>query len=245
MTLPKTGQTFLRPTTGLILVAFSALLLIAAAAPKGAKPAGMIGKVKSAAEDGKSFSLRAKKGPYAVTWTKKTVWREHRLTTLAELAEGTTLHVLAQRQESTLSSGGGNYPPQLMKVRAVVAGQAFEPPTLTEKDHKQQLDWHVGKLKAGNGELHLDDAVIAGGRGREVLIETQLDGKALGEHAPKAKDQLFVAGHLDDSDRKNKKLVATEIIRIAPKYKEYSTTHALATRKPESLSEKKEEGFGF
>lgn len=230
---------------GLLLPLSVALFLLAADDKPKTKPTGMVGLVKSTATDGKSFSLKARKGPYLVTWNKKTVWRAHELTTISEISQGTFLHILGNLQAPSQSSGGGTFPPQVVKIQAIVAGEGFEPPPLTEKDRRSKLEWLTGKLKEGQGELLLGDAVIGGGRMREVLVEKQLDGTALGSLAPKAKDQIFVAGHLDDSDRKAKKIAATEIIRVNLKFKGYETTHALKTRKPDPKSKKKSDDFGF
>lgn len=222
-----------------------AFLLVAASQKPASNPTGIIGLVRSVAEDGNSFSLKANKGPYAVTWTAKTAWREHQLTTIAELPLGTVLHVLGNAQPASLSSGGGDFPPQLIKIQAVVAGEAFVEPPLTEQNRREKVEWITGKLREANGELLLGDAVIGGGRSREVLVEKQLDAKNLGAHAPKSKEQFFVAGQLDDGDRKAKKIVATEVIRIAPAFKGYDRTHDLKNRKPAPTKKKKSDDFGY
>ena len=206
---------------------------------KSAVPPGFMGAVRSVGEDKKSFSFKAKKGPYEVTWNKKTVWRSHETTTLGEVSAGTELHVLGYIQPSSPGTGGGTFPPQLIKIQAIVVGEDFVPPPVTEKQLKQKISWLKGKYKVREREVLFDDAVIGGGKNREVLIEKVVEGGEV-----KKREPLFVAGHLNATDRKNKKLVATEILFVAPKFKGYDVTHDLKNRKPAKKA-LKPTGFGY
>ncbi len=226
-----------------VVPVFSLLLLLVATQVTGTvdevpspTPVGYVGQVRSVGEDGKSFTLKAKKGPYTIRWNSKTVWTTHSVVSFSDLKEGTTLHVLGFPQEPQPASGGGTFPPQILKVQAIVAGK-FTPPGVPPKLAKQKVRWLTGKFKKADRELRLDDAVIAGGSGRDVLQVKSIKGAI-----PKRGTQVFVGGYLDASDRKSKKIEAEEIITIDRKYKSYPVSFDLVNRKPKP---KIDDGFGF
>ena len=221
-----------------VTLLLSTLVIAADGDDKSAIPSGLMGAVRSVGEDKKSFSFKAKKGPYEVTWTDKTVWRSHEVKKLDQLSSGTEIHVLGHVQPSSPGSGGGNFPPQLIKIQAIVVGAEFVPPPVTEKQLKQNISWLKGKYQLRDREVLFDDAVIGGGKGREVLIEKVVEGGEV-----KKREALFVSGHLNATDRKNKLLKATEILFVAPKFKGYDVTHDLKNRKPKKKL--KPSGFGY
>jgi len=199
-------------------------------------PVGFVGQVRSIGDDGKSFTLKAKKGPYTIRWNSKTVWTTHSVVSFSDLKEGATIHVLGFPQEAQPASGGGTFPPQILKVQAIVAGK-FTPPRVPPKLAKQKVRWRTGKFKKTGREFRLYDAAIAGGSGREVL-----QVKSIKSSIPKRGTQLFVGGYLDASDRKKMKIEAEEIISIDRKYKRYPVSFDLLNRKPQP---KIDDGFGF
>lgn len=214
-----------------------ALTLLAVGATVVAKPepVGLVGVVLSVAEDEKSFEFKAKKGPYAVTWNEKTRWEEHTVITLDDVKEGSILHVLGKVQEAQPTSAGGTYPPQFLKVQAIVSGIAYKPSVVSAELGTQSIRWTTGKVSRDGKQVRIEDTLLAVGGGREVLQVKETVAKV-----PEKKTQLFIAGLRDLSDRKNKTLAAKEILRIDPRWKEYELTHDLANRKPQA-----EEEFGF
>jgi len=59
--------------------------------------------------------------------------------------------------------------------------------------------------------------------------------------ALKKRQKIFLSGYLDDSDRKNRKLEAAEIIILQSKWKKYDQTHDLKNRKPPPKKDENEE----
>jgi hypothetical protein len=228
-----------------VALVFIAVLIVAAGhtpddPKKAAKPASFIGAVKKIAEDQKSYSLRAKKGPYAVTWSQKTRFVEHTQITLGDLAAGDRITVLAEALPAQPGTAGGTFPPQLIKIQAIVAGDTFVPPPVPSKLQMQRIQWISDDLRKDGKEFFLGDSVIKTGLSREVLRVKEVKARS-----PEKKTTLFVAGYLDDSDRRHKKLEATEVIWIVPKYPDYDLTHDLKNRRPKKKSEKKDSGFGY
>lgn len=196
------------------------------------KAVGMMGAVKSLLADkdaGKGFTMTARRGPYRVTWDDETTLEVHSLKALRTLPRDTIVHLLARKQAVQQTSNGGTFPPMLVQVRAIVAGSHFKPPTLTAKLKEQRLQWVTGKLrpKSGAKEFEVEGHLIGKSPETPVLIIARKGGNAL-----KKKMRVFVAGHLDDSERRNKKIAATEVLILEPKFKEYELTHDLAKRKP-------------
>jgi len=200
------------------------------------EPIGVTGQVQEVAEDKKSFRLKAPKGPFTVTWAKGTRFEVHAEKTLGDIQPGTKVYVLAEPVEEQPATGGGNFPPQLIKIQAIVAG-AFTPPEVPAKLASQRIRWVTGDLERRGKELYVEGHLLGAGASREVLLVTQ--GTAA---PPDPKTALFVAGYLDTAD-KSKRIAATEIIRIAADYPAYEFTHDLRSRKPDPAKKKKEE-FG-
>ncbi len=217
--------------------------------PEG-KPAGMVGVVMEVPEpgvprdgvpaDGKSFSLKAKKGTYSVTWDKKTRFIAHKVITLADVEVGEPVHVLGELVEKQPTDRGGNIPPQLIKIQAIVVGDEFEPPPVPPNLGTQRIRWVSSKLRMRGKELWVDQHLLKAGSAQEVLRVWKITAGA-----PAPKTPVFVGGYLDLSDKKNPKLAATEVIRIAEKYPGYELTNSFEDRKPREKDEKKKGGFGF
>ncbi|HIA28186.1 MAG TPA: hypothetical protein EYN79_08775 [Planctomycetes bacterium] len=206
---------------------------------------GMMGAVKSlftGEEAGKGFVMTARRGPYRVSWDKKTILEVHSLKPLRTLAKETMVHLLARKQAVQPTSTGGTFPPMLIQVRAIVAGSHFKPPRLTAKLREQRLEWVSGKLrpKSGGREFEVKGYLIGKSIEAPVLIVARKGGKALEKRM-----RVFVAGHLDSSERKNKKIAATEVLILEPKFKEYELTHVLAHRKPPVEKKPDEDDIDF
>jgi len=218
----------------------AALIPFASAGDESGLPeaVAITGAVQDVAEDKKSFRLKAPKGPFTVTWAKETRFEIHERKTLGDVEAGTTVHILAEPIAEQPATGGGNFPPQLIKVQAIVVGAAFAPGEVPAKLVSQRIRWVSAKLERREKELYVDGHLLGAGATREVLVVKE--GTA---GAPEPKSPLFVAGHLS-TEGKSKNLAATEILRIAADYPSYELTHDLRNRKPKPAARKKEE-FGL
>ncbi|MGE4619972.1 MAG: hypothetical protein AAEJ04_09225 [Planctomycetota bacterium] len=150
------------------------------------------------------------------------------ISSIKDLDPGTTVHVLARKQEEQFGAGGARYPPMLVQVQVIVAG-SFKPPAVPSKLQGQGFSWISGAISSvENGrEREVSDHRLTTALGTEVLVIERKNATAL-----KKRQKLFLTGYLDDSDRKNRKLEAYEIIILQSRWKKYDQTHDLKNRKP-------------
>lgn len=188
-------------------------------------------------EQGKSFTVKDKKGNLKVELVKSSIIEMHTITSLKDLDPGTSVHVLARKQEEQFGAGGARYPPMLIQVQVIVAG-SFKAPKVPSKLKSQGFSWVPGHLSpVENGrEREVADHRLSTALGTEVLLVQRKKASAL-----KKRQKLFLSGYLDDSDRKNRTLEAAEIIVLQSRWKKYDTTHDLKNRKP-PIKKETEEG---
>ncbi len=213
------------------VVTWMALILPATDDAKVAKPFIVSGSIKSVGKDddaGKKLVARDKKGTLDVLLGADTLIESHRISSIKDLTPGSTLHVLARKQAEQLGTGGARYPPMLVQIQAIVAG-SFRPPAVPAKFSGQGLSWVSGSLKAveSGREREVADYRLGTSLGTEVLLIQRQKAKFL-----KKRQKIFLSGYLDDSDRKNRKLEAVEIMLLEPRWKKYDATHDLKNRKP-------------
>ncbi len=189
---------------------------------------GSVKALASGEDAGKKFTARDKKGNIEVKLTPDTLLEVHEISSLGDLDGGSTIHVLARKQAEQLGTGGARYPPMLVQIQALVAG-SFRPPAVTGSNASQGLVWVSGTLKSvENGrEREVDGFRVGTSLGTELLKLTRVKSSAL-----KKRRKIFLSGYMDDSDRKNRKLEAVEVLVLAPRWKKYETTHDLSKRLP-------------
>ncbi|MEC9475562.1 MAG: hypothetical protein VX764_00840 [Planctomycetota bacterium] len=188
-------------------------------------------------EKGKNFTVKDKKGNLKVEVVKSSTIEIHSITALKDIDSGTSIHVLARKQEEQFGSGGARYPPMLIQVQAIVAG-SFKAPAVPSKLQAQGFAWVHGPMTSvENGrEREVADHRLTTALGTEVLMIEMKKPTAL-----KKRQKLFLSGYLDDSDRKNRKLEAAEIIVLQSKWKKYDVTHDLKNRRPPIKKEQDEQ----
>ena len=215
-------------------------LLILGAAPgaiaKKEKLVGLLGTVKSGTvksvgEDELSFSFKAKGKTYEVVWSNETDIRAHKVTTLGDLEEGTSLNILAVHQPPQPGSAGGNFPPMIIRVNTIVAGEGFVPPPVPLKLRLGGVKWLSGELKIKEKKPHLEEIRISTGSERKVLLIEKATRKMIAK-----KRTIFVGGELKTPDKKTKRIQASEIILVAAGFprKEYSLSFNFSERKPKN-----------
>ena len=204
------------------------------------KPVVISCSIKSLGEEeekGKSFVAKDKKGNLKVQLVKSSIIESHTITSMKKLDSGTVIHVLARKQDEQFGAGGARYPPMLIQVQAIVAGP-FKPITVPAKLTGQGFTWISGPMTfVENGrEREVSDHRLTAALGIEVLLIQREKPSAL-----KKRQKIFLSGYLDDSDRKNRKLEAAEIIILQSKWKKYDQTHDLKNRKPPPKKDENEE----
>jgi hypothetical protein len=205
-----------------------------------AKPFVVSGSIKSLGSKeapDKTLVVRDRKGNIQVKLLPSTIIEAHKITTIGDLDGGSTIHVLARKQAEQLGAGGARYPPMLIQIQCVVAG-SFKPPKVPAKFAAQGLVWVSGTLKSvENGrEREVGEYRLGTALGSEVLQIERKKFKVL-----KKRQKVFLAGYLDDSDRKKRSLEAIEILILDPRWKKYPSTHDLQSRKPPLRKKKGED----
>ena len=205
-----------------------------------AKPAIISCSIKSLGEGeekGKSFVARDKKGNLKVQLVKSSIIESHTITSVKELDPGTVIHVLARKQEEQFGAGGARYPPMLIQVQAIVAG-SYKPLAVPSKLTGQGFSWVSGPMTSvENGrEREVADHRLTTALGTQVLLIKLQKPSIL-----KKRQKIFLNGYLDDSDRKNRKMEAAEIIILQSRWKKYDQTHDLKNRKPPPKKDEDEE----
>lgn len=224
----------------LTTVAFLISLNTVPAQLEETKPAIISCSIKSLGEGeekGKSFVVKDKKGNLKVQLVKSSIIERHTITSVKELDPGTVIHVLARKQQEQFGAGGARYPPMLIQVQAIIAGP-FKPITVSAKLTGQGFTWVSGPMTSvENGrEREVSDHRLTAALGTDVLVIQREKPSAL-----KKRQRIFLSGYLDDSDRKNRKLEAAEIIILQSKWKKYDQTHDLKNRKPPPKKDEDEE----
>ncbi|MDE0961479.1 MAG: hypothetical protein OSB09_11945 [Planctomycetota bacterium] len=196
-----------------------------------AKPFIVSGSIKSIGSKeapDKILVVRDKKGNIQVKLSPSTTIEIHKITTIGDLDGGATIHLLARKQAEQLGTGGARYPPMLVQIQCIVTG-SFKPSKIPSKLASQGLVWVSGTLKSvENGrEREVGEYRLGTALGSEVLQIEHKNTKVL-----KKRQKIFLAGYLDDSDRKNRSMEATEILILDPRWKKYPATHDLPSRKP-------------
>lgn len=143
----------------------------------------------------------------------------HETAALKDLGETTDkVWLLAFRQAETADGRGGRFPPQFIRINAVViAGDvAFQPPPVPA-ELGTLVTWRSGKLHS-NGGVRFS---FSEGGGQPVNVQTGPDRLAIrlrrgtADDVPKRRDLLWVRGTLDQQS-KTAILHARDIVRLAP-----------------------------
>ncbi|RME72252.1 MAG: hypothetical protein D6776_09080 [Planctomycetota bacterium] len=132
---------------------------------------GRIARVLDGPEPG--FELRAARGRIAVLRSSETRIVEHRVQRMDRIEAGRPIHVLARHQEEQFDPNSQRTIPEaITNVIAVVVGEGFEPPALTERQRKSRLQWFSGTLhlEAGGHLRKLDELPLRVGPARPVLV---------------------------------------------------------------------------
>lgn len=222
------------------VVTWMALILPATDDAKVAKPFIASGSIKSVGKDeeaGKKLVARDKKGTLDVQLGSDTLIESHRISSIKDVIPGSTLHILARKQAEQLGTGGARYPPMLIQIQAIVAG-SFRPPAVPAKFSGQGFSWVSGSLKSveSGREREVANYRLGTSLGTEVLLIERRKASFL-----KKRQKIFLSGYLDDSDRKNRKLEAVEIMLLESRWKKYDATHDLKNRKPPPKKDEDEE----
>ncbi|MGE3163880.1 MAG: hypothetical protein AB7O52_03175 [Planctomycetota bacterium] len=120
-----------------------------------------------AGDSAKTLRVKTAKGEYSVGCSGKTTFVVHETLALKDIPSEAGAWILALRQAATRTENNGTFPPQIIKVNAVVLADsagAYQPPPVPEELKKQRVEWMYGKLKnnttgfsfkAGDGDTNV------------------------------------------------------------------------------------------
>lgn len=174
--------------------------------------------------------VKAGRNDYRVECNRKTKFIVHETLAIKDAPSESGAWVLAAYQAATRAEDYRRFPPQMIKINAIVLVESaddFRPPAVSSEMRKLRVRWMYGKLKSDSTEFSFSskdftepgDANMQTGRERQVLRI------AKGKIEDLAVDQIvFVNGHSspvqEESEAKADApdIVATSIIRLSPEF---------------------------
>jgi len=193
-----------------VAAAVAVILVPAAGADEAAK---LVGSVKSVADDGSTFELKARPGTFQVS-TGSAKLLAGRAIKLRDLADGMQVHILGKKQEPVRDPNTGReLPGQIVNVHAIVVdmGSGYAPPPLTREQEGHKLEWITG-------ELNQEAKVVYSLHGRNVQIgnERPILELSKGQPAQIAKGKAVYVEGAPGGDAKARTLAATRVVVLAP-----------------------------
>ncbi|MCI0651123.1 MAG: hypothetical protein L0Z55_04490 [Planctomycetes bacterium] len=165
--------------------------------PKVLQTVGVVGDVSDT-----GFKWKTKSGSWNVSYASTCAISRYGIATVADLAQGATVHVLGRPIESQPSSGGGKLPPEITQVQVVVVGQGFDPPPVPQKLRDNKLQWVSGSihLRPKEKQVLVDRAVLQYGPTKQTIVIEKAEKSAI------AKGVLLFAMGLPAGEKKDKEL---------------------------------------
>lgn len=205
----------IRTASRLTVVSLALAAAAAGAAWADGEPFQVLGKVKKADGGGAApFELTASGGPYEVVLAPDAEVLVHRLIGLADVQEGSIIHLLGKRNgDSYDSRTHETRPAHYYQVLAIVVGDPFSPPPVPPDIAVKGVAWFSGRLspRPGYNQLALDGQYLIGG-GR--------DGKAIrvdrGGPASVAKGKVLRVEGTLDRGAKPKRVTAARVALVDP-----------------------------
>ncbi len=209
-----------------VIIASVVLVLVCtgALAPIGL---GVVGKVKSVSEDGKSFEISAKGVKKTLVFDdKETAFKKVDVKPFSTFKEGDRLFVLGKKTE-----GNERVEAAINGIIAIASGE-FDSPDLPEKQKGiKGLEWISGSLEMDGKRLKLGGATLTTGGKRGVAVFS----KCKRDELMKAKTSVFVRGrfHKKSKEEKFHRIMASELTLInkGVSPKEYSFLFDLSREK--------------
>jgi len=177
-----------------LVLGLGALVLCAGAA--AAIDLGVVGKVKSVSEDGKSFEVASKAVKKTLVFDdKETEFKKVDAKPFGMFKEGDRIHVLGKKTE-----GNERVEAAINGIISIASGE-FDSPDLPEKQKGVKgLEWISGTLEKDGKRLKLSGAILTTGGKRPVAVFS--DCKR--HEVIKKKNSVFVRGRFRKKEKGEK-----------------------------------------
>lgn len=229
----------LRAATSIIVILVVAAALVAAAKEP---PKSLFGLVRSIAKDGSGFKVKAMKhGNYEIVWGKNLMITVHETKPFKELEPGTNIYALGRWQDKTPGQSGGEYPPMLLQIKAIIAApeHGYVAPPIPPKLQKYQ--WRTGPLQVRDGGYFLEETSLQVGSEQLVIVSTKTPDKGVVRKG----SSILMWGKVDPEAKKKKTFKVDELIVLSPNIKGKDDYKAIldltGKRKPRPVKKEEEE----